>query len=80
VLLQHFAILIDVRGDGYQMTDAAAGVRFDFNGDGVCHRMSWTAAGSDDAWLALDRNGECIGENGFWIPTHAGKNYFLTSM
>ena len=49
-------ILIDVNGDGFQLTDTAHGVDFDFEGAGSPRRMAWTAAGTDDAWLVWDRN------------------------
>lgn len=49
-------IVIDVNGDGFEMTAADNGVTFEFFGRGVRRRISWTAAGADDAWLVLDRN------------------------
>lgn len=50
-------IVIDVSGNGYDLTDAANGVYFDFKGNGSLVHTAWTARDSDDAWLALDRNG-----------------------
>lgn len=50
-------ILIDVSGNGFALSNAQNGVHFDMGGDGHAEPIAWTLAGSDNAWLCLDRNG-----------------------
>lgn len=50
-------IILDLGRNGYSLTSAANGVRFDIRADGVPVQIAWTSANSDNAFLALDRNG-----------------------
>ena len=57
-------IVIDVDRSGFSMSDAPSGVIFNMLNDGVPLAISWTAAGSTNAFLVLDRNGNGTIDNG----------------
>lgn len=57
-------VLIDINGDGFNLTNAQNGVMFAPDGNGQQVRTAWTAANSDDAWLVLDRNNNGMIDNG----------------
>jgi len=77
-------IMIDVQGNGFDLTDAFDGVRFDINNDGYQESISWSSVDSDDAFLVLDRNGNGTIDSGVQLfgavtpqPPSSEKNGFL---
>jgi hypothetical protein len=77
-------IVIDTDGSGFHLTDAQDGVWFDFYGTGQPIKISWTTAGSTNAWLVLDRNVNGTIDNAAELfgnftpqPFSANKNGFI---
>ncbi len=77
-------IIVDTTGKGFHLTSAANGVRFDIAATGTPVQIAWTAPGSGNAFLALDRNGNGRIDNGkelfgnyTWQPKSKTPNGYL---
>jgi hypothetical protein len=57
-------VILDVDGKGFDLTDLSHGVSFDMFSTGRAVHLSWTAEGSTNAFLVLDRNGNGMIDNG----------------
>jgi len=57
-------IVINFENGGYRLTGADSPVTFDIAAAGQPVRIGWTAAGVDEAFLCLDRNGNGKIDNG----------------
>lgn len=57
-------IVIDLTRDGVQLGAAGRGVYFDVNADGLRDHVQWVRRGGDEGFLALDRTGNGIVDDG----------------
>jgi hypothetical protein len=57
-------IVLDLGHSGFSFSSLESGVLFDIDGDGALELTAWTTSASDDAFLALDRNGNGIIDGG----------------
>lgn len=55
-IYQQDPLILDLDGNGIDVTDVANGTKFDIDGDGDQDQTAWVSGG--DALLALDRNGD----------------------
>jgi len=63
-------VLVSLQDGEYTLTNTQNGVWFDLSGDGVPQRLPWTARGSDDAFLVLDRNANGAVDDGRELFSH----------
>jgi hypothetical protein len=57
-------IVIDLGANGINLGQAGVGVYFDVNADGVRDHVQWVRRGGDEGFLALDRSGNGLVDNG----------------
>ncbi len=57
-------IVIDLGHDGIKLGEGGVGVYFDINADGVRDHMQWVRPGGDEGFLAMDRSGNGLVDNG----------------
>lgn len=77
-------IIVDTRRNGYRLTSVEGGVLFDLNADGMPERVAWTHPDSDEAFLAMDRNGNGRIDDGTELfgnrtPAHASRSDVTTA-
>jgi hypothetical protein len=58
-------VIVSLDGSLFTLTNAVGGVRFDFYGNHKPVQLSWTAAGANVGWLALDMNHNGLIDSGF---------------
>ncbi len=57
-------IVIDLGNNGIKLGEAGTGVNFDVNADGLRDHVQWVRAGGDEGFLALDRSGNGLVDDG----------------
>jgi hypothetical protein len=57
-------LIVDLRGDGFALTNKEKGVFFDIEASGAKAKIGWTQGNSDEAFIALDRNANGIIDDG----------------
>jgi hypothetical protein len=57
-------IVLDLGDNSYRLTSTADGVRFDLRNEGRRIQTAWTRLGVENAFLALDRNGNGVIDSG----------------
>jgi hypothetical protein len=57
-------IVVDLGNDGIKLGKAGVGVYFDVNADGVRDHVQWVRDGGDEGFLAIDRSGNGLIDDG----------------
>ena len=57
-------IVIDLGNNGIRLGDTGVGVYFDINANGTRDHIQWVRPGGDEAFLALDRSGNGLVDDG----------------